>query len=191
MSKPGQHAELLSFKEDAIRTAFGLTRNRFDAEDVVQEAYIKAFRYAGHFSSKTAKRAWFLQVVLNQAKDHCLREQRRRRGEGKAGVRAPDVPRLSVKVEQRERRQMVSRALAFIEEKFRLPVTMHYEKGLTYPEIDAELDMPTSTARVYAHRGIQKIRKVLGQWRTAAGVGCMLVMICSLHQPAFADGWAL
>ena len=85
---------------------------------------------------------------------------------------------------------MVRRAISYIEEKFRRPVTMHYVKGLSYSEIAETLDMPPSTARVYAHRGIQKVRKMLGQWEVAVRTSFLLAMFFSLQRFSVGEGWA-
>ncbi len=178
-----KNSTFLCFKSDALKVAWGVAKNSFDAEDIVQESFLKAIRFTGKFPGEADRRAWFLQVVANQAKDHLLKEQRRRRGEGKAS-RQPVHPcqrSQSAGVEQRELGRLVRKAISFVEEKFRTPVTMRYVKGLSYSEIAETLDMPPSTARVYAHRGIQKVRKMLGQWDIVAGACFLFATVFSLQ----------
>src|ERR671913_1370107 len=58
-------AEVLSFLEPLYGTALRLTRNRADAEDLVQDTMVKAFRFADRFESGTNLRAWLYTILHN------------------------------------------------------------------------------------------------------------------------------
>ena len=66
-------AEALTYVDSLYRTALRLTRNPADAEDLVQETYLKAFRAAGRFEPGTNLRAWLFTILhntaLNRARD--------------------------------------------------------------------------------------------------------------------------
>src|SRR3954469_21174297 len=58
-------AEALQFLEPLFATAMRLTRNRADAEDLVQDTYVKAFRHSGQFARGTNLRAWLYTILHN------------------------------------------------------------------------------------------------------------------------------
>jgi RNA polymerase sigma-70 factor (ECF subfamily) len=65
----GFEAEALALVDSLYRTALRLTRNRPDAEDLVQETYLKAFRAAGSFEKGTNLRAWLFTILHNTARN--------------------------------------------------------------------------------------------------------------------------
>src|ERR1019366_4211954 len=70
----GFEAEALAFVDSLYRTALRLTHNRADAEDLVQDTYLKAFRAADRFEPGTNLRAWLFTILhntaRNRARDH-------------------------------------------------------------------------------------------------------------------------
>src|SRR5262247_490556 len=58
-------AEALEFLQPLFATAMRLTRNRADAEDLVQDTYVKAFRHSGQFEPGTNLRAWLYTILHN------------------------------------------------------------------------------------------------------------------------------
>ena len=58
-------AEALTFLEPLFATAMRLTRNRADAEDLVQDTFVKAFRFSGQFKRGTNLRAWLYTILHN------------------------------------------------------------------------------------------------------------------------------
>src|SRR5438552_10196286 len=62
-------AEALGYLDSLYRTALRLTRNPADAEDLVQETYLKAFRAADRFEPGTNLRAWLFTILHNSARN--------------------------------------------------------------------------------------------------------------------------
>src|ERR1044071_6891909 len=58
-------AEALQFLEPLFATAMRLTRNRADAEDLVQDTFVKAFRFSNQFTRGTNLRAWLYTILHN------------------------------------------------------------------------------------------------------------------------------
>src|SRR5882724_6416342 len=65
-------AEALGSLDSLYRTALRLTRNPADAEDLVQETYLKAFRAAGRFEPGTNLRAWLFTILHNTARNRAV-----------------------------------------------------------------------------------------------------------------------
>src|SRR4249919_2163772 len=66
---PAFEAEALAFLDSLYRTALRLTRQPADAEDLVQETYLKAFRSADRFEPGTNLRAWLFTILHNTARN--------------------------------------------------------------------------------------------------------------------------
>src|SRR5262245_42066449 len=66
---PAFEAEALGLLDSLYRTALRLTRSRADAEDLVQDTYLKAFRAAGSFRPGTNLRAWLFTILHNTARN--------------------------------------------------------------------------------------------------------------------------
>ena len=66
---PGFEAEALASLDSLYRAALRLSRDRSDAEDLVQETYLKAFRAADRFEAGTNLRAWLFTILHNTARN--------------------------------------------------------------------------------------------------------------------------
>ncbi|HEX7902001.1 MAG TPA: sigma-70 family RNA polymerase sigma factor [Planctomycetota bacterium] len=140
------------------------TGDPHQAEDLVQETFLRAFRSIHQVSDPAGFRAWLAQIAGTAAIDAFRRSRAKRRAEpGRApsvvleGVAAPEVddPGLA---ETRERARVVLQSLP---EEYRLPLTMRYLDGADYETITAQLGMSGTSLRGILHRGLQMLRKAV------------------------------
>jgi RNA polymerase sigma-70 factor (ECF subfamily) len=75
-SDDGRFRELISFREDVFRVCLGFSRNVADAEDLCQDAFLKAFARAGDLRQPGSLRIWLLRIARTTCLDH-LRRMRR------------------------------------------------------------------------------------------------------------------
>lgn len=149
----------------ALRTA-ALLGAGGDAEDVVQEAFVKAYAALGRFRSGAPFRPWLLRIVANEARNahratarRAAREQRAWEASEPLLLARPDDPAdalLSV-----ERQQAVVRALAQLSPPLRRVVTFRYLVGLDEAETAAVLRLPRGTVKSRSHRALARLRSVL------------------------------
>ena len=83
-------AEVLAYLDSLYRTALRLTRVPADAEDLVQETYLKAFRAAGRFEPGTNLRAWLFTILHNS-----VRNRARDRARGRVTIDSEAVDRAT------------------------------------------------------------------------------------------------
>lgn len=173
---------LTSVIDVAYRTAMHFTRNSQDAEDLVQEAALKAFRAFHTFESGTNFRAWFLRIVTNQF----LQGYRKQRRDPEL-VNVDDVQPLYLYTKTREAglhsmspdpaqlllskldTQQVSAALAALPEEYRTVSVLYFMEELSYQEIADMVGCPVGTVRSRLHRGRKLLQKAL--WRVAEEAG--------------------
>jgi RNA polymerase sigma-70 factor, ECF subfamily len=157
--------------EAAFNLAFWLVRSRADAEDIVQEAYLRAFRAFDGFRGGDM-RPWLLAIVRNTA--YRWLSNRRRSGtvvsleeafaEG-GGQTADDIASDEPTAEERligaAERDYVLRALAELPPAFREVLVLREIEGLSYRDIAEVTGVPVGTVMSRLSRGRGELRKAL------------------------------
>ncbi|MBB5776983.1 RNA polymerase sigma factor [Nonomuraea jabiensis] len=147
----------------AHRTAFMLGAGD-EAEDVVQEAFVKAFRHLPGFRRDSPFRPWLLRIVANET--HNLTRSRGRRSElalrlsATASAAAPDDPEGDAVAG--DRRSRLLEAVRRLPERERQAVVCRYFLQLTEAETAQVLDWPVGTVKSSTHRGLARLREEVG-----------------------------
>ena len=148
--------EALAYLDSLYRTSLRLTRNPADAEDLVQETYLKAFRAADHFEPGTNLRAWLFTILHNTARNR-VRDRARAAVtfDSEAVERAADAPpdpasRGAVDTPEtlllRETLDPdLQAAIDALSEAFREAVWLRDVEEFSYAEIAGMLDIPIGT----------------------------------------------
>jgi RNA polymerase sigma-70 factor (ECF subfamily) len=156
--------------------AMRLTRNPTDAEDLVQEAYLRAFRGFGGFQEGTNLKAWLYRILTNQFINTYRKKQREPQiVEGpddldewylydKLGGRSVEAS-AEAEVLDRIPDADVKAALESLPENFRIPVLLADVEGFSYKEIAEIMETPIGTVMSRLHRGRKALEKAL--WETA------------------------
>jgi RNA polymerase sigma-70 factor (ECF subfamily) len=135
---------------------------REDVEDLVQETFLRVFRYLPEFEGRSKLSTWICTVAQRVALDELRRRQRAlplAPEEDAAAIAATDD--LVHDVEQDERNALVQRALAALPEKYRLPLVHAAIDGLDYETIATMLAVPVGTVKTHVFRGKQLLRERL------------------------------
>ena len=163
----GAYEELVRrYQSLAGRTAYVITGGHADAQDAVQEAFVKAYYALGRFRSGSEFRPWLLRIVANEAIN------RRRAGRRQVGLalRAaesrPDgdaAPSPEGAALERERREELMRAMAKLKPEDRLVIAYRYWFELSEVEMAEALGVARGTVKSRLSRAIGKLREVLIQ----------------------------
>ena len=174
---------LVAILDSAYRLAMRLTGDSGDAEDLVQEAALRAFRFRHTFQRGSSFKAWFYRIVVNQfytttrrkhfattpldelteAHDIFLYSR-----SAEAGL-LPAAGDPTNGVIARMAEDDVARALASLPDEFRTVATLYFMDDLSYQEIADILEVPIGTVRSRLHRGRHMLQKQL--WRIAEELG--------------------
>ncbi len=159
--------------------ALRLTRNATEAEDLVQEACVRAFRFWDSFRPGTSVRAWLVTIVRNTFINRYHRDRRRRRNRdavaeaGKMADHDPlaaEVPSPERAAEARRTRERVLAALDLLPEDYRVAVTLADLQGFSYREIAEAMECPIGTVMSRIHRGRKMLRKLLEEHARELGI---------------------
>ena len=156
--------------------ALRMTRNPADAEDLVQDTYLRAFRGFSGFEEGTNLKAWLYRILTNSFINTYRKKQRQPQT-----VEGPDDldewylfdrlggrnVELSAETEVLDRipDEAVKSALESLPENFRLPVLLADVEGFSYKEIAEIMETPIGTVMSRLHRGRKALQKAL--WDTA------------------------
>lgn len=132
------------YRTKALRVAYGVLHNQADAEDAVQEAFIRVYRNLGRFKGAGRFSSWLYRVVVNEA----LRALAARRTCGELEL---DAERAPVGIADAEQVLLVRRCLACLPKKLRVVLALRGVEELDYAEIAYVLSVPVGTVRSRLH----------------------------------------
>ncbi len=173
--------EAMQYAPQLYSAAVRMTRSRTDAEDLVQETYLRAYRGYANFTDGTNLRAWLFRILTNTFINSYRAKQRR--------VQETDLDdvedlylykRISgVDVASRSAEDTlfelftddeVKNALEALPESFRMPVLLADVEDFSYKEIAEMLDIPIGTVMSRLHRGRKAMQKALLDFATERGL---------------------
>ena len=146
----------------AYNLARWIVQHDQDARDVVQNAYVRAFKGFQHFSGGAKSRAWFLTIVRNAAYDwikkHAPEEKLIPYDEEKHGD-IISINTLNDELASEERRQQLKRALERLPLELREVIILYELECLTYKELAAALGVPIGTVMSRLSRARRRLRE--------------------------------
>ena len=165
----GAYEELVKrYGQIAFRVAWLVTRDRHEAEDAAQEAFVKAYYALDRFRPELPFRPWLLRIVANEARNRA-RSSRRRQGLAlraaavSDGDAAPSPETAALALEDRE---TLLAALNRLPPADREIIGHRYLIGLSESETAAVLDVRVGTVKSRLSRAMTRLRAVLGEGAT-------------------------
>ncbi len=133
-----------------------------DAEDVVQLVFLRVHDRLATFHGRSRFGTWIHRIAHRLAIDYKRTRQRRARllPEGPMS-REPSSPNGLERAMDRERGELIRRALLEVSDPYQTALRLHYWLGLSVAEIAETLDVAVGTAKSYLHRGRQRLHRVL------------------------------
>jgi len=169
-----RYAELVGrHQRRASRIAFHYMRDAAEADEAVQDAFVKAYSHLASFREELPFEVWFTRILINGCLDRIKARTRRERWiapmpEGPGGERdfAERTPGRGPTPEDqllgRERRRELAAALAKLPDRQRSVFMLSHYEGCTSREVSALTGLNESTVRVHLFRAIRKLRTLLG-----------------------------
>ena len=188
-----RYAELVArHQRRAARIAYHYLRDSAEADEAVQDAFVKAYQHLASFREELPFDVWFTRILINGCLDRIKARTRRERwlvpmagsrrtggaGDGGAAPERDATDRVAAggaSPEQallgRERRRQIADALAKLPERQRSVFVLSHVEGRTSREVSALTGLNESTVRVHLFRAIRKLRVLLANDTVAAAPG--------------------
>lgn len=155
--------ELIRRHQDFVYgAALRVVRNPVLAQDVAQDAFVRAYKALPDFRGQAAVRSWLYRIATNLALNAV---QRRREYPADA---LPETPAASGPEKDTLREQMAADLRAAIDElptDLKHPLVMREYGGLSYQEIADDLDLPLNTVRTRILRARRSLRSAMEEWQ--------------------------
>ena len=167
------HTLVLRYQDRVFNTAFRLMGDRNTAEDIAQEVFFKAFDSLRKFKEKSSFSTWLYRITLNACSSSWRRAGALKRA-GEVPLPGQDPEADSPKWEpsdcasdpgeealRKERNALLHKAIACLDEEFRVALVLRDIEGLSYEEIAEIIDHPVGTVRSRIHRARSELREKL------------------------------
>jgi RNA polymerase sigma-70 factor (ECF subfamily) len=156
----------------ALRVAFQYLRDAADADEAVQDAFVKVFQHLDQYRDDLPFDVWFTRILVNASLDRLKSRARQQRWVARAADEGDDrsveqVPAGDPSSERqllaRERWDQVTKAVAALPDRQRLVFTLSQVDERTPAQIAQATGMSPATVRVHLFRALRKLRSVLGE----------------------------
>jgi len=167
----------------AYGTAVRLTRSRTDADDLVQDAALLAFRAFGTFQRGTNFKAWFFRILTNAFYSRHRKDKHEKANlstddlpalylyhkTAEAGLAGPENDPASALLDRLDA-DRVGEALDQLPEEYRAAAILYFVDDLSYQQIAEALHCPVGTVRSRLHRGRRMLQKALWDLAVERGI---------------------
>jgi RNA polymerase sigma-70 factor (ECF subfamily) len=162
---------VLKYQHKIVNLIMRYVRDPELAQDIAQEAFIKAYRALPRFRGDSAFYTWMYRIAVNTAKNH-LAAQRRRPMDVELDLQDPEQYDLHAKLKEtdtpegvalgNELKDTVERAIAALPEDLRTAIVLRELEGMSYEEIAQTMECPVGTVRSRIFRARDAIGKKVG-----------------------------
>ena len=149
------------YSHGVFRLAYRMTGNEQDAEEVVQESFLRAYRQLGRYESRASFGTWLYRIASNYALD--FMRARRRNGERdepleRLPAQGPAADRLAYSGQVRRK---IEEAMDLLSEQERAAFVLRHYEGQSIEEIGQALRLNANATKNSIFRAVQKLRRAL------------------------------
>jgi RNA polymerase sigma-70 factor, ECF subfamily len=149
------------YRQAVYLLSYRVVRNQADADELLQESFIRAYRYLGRYKSEYSFYTWLRTIVINLGRDWLRKRKVQQAGLESYAEENPQTPRVVNKLDQMGDRQLLDQAMDELSSQQRLSFVLFEVEGLTLEEISVQLNCSVGTIKTHLHRARNQLRKKL------------------------------
>ena len=143
------------YADMVYRLAFSRTKNRADADDLLQEVFLRYIKSGAEFSEEEHRKAWLIRVTLNCSINHMTSAWKRRIVPFEKQHKAIQTAGTGTQTD-------VWHAVMQLPAKYRTVIHLFYYESYSITEIAQLCEIPEATIKTHLHRAREKLRKIIG-----------------------------
>lgn len=162
-------------KRKAYGFVVGMMGHRQDAEDILQEGFLKAYDGLADFRAEASFKTWLYRILINLTRDRLRRNARTRRIfslsmdepdlEGRAKEFADRGPSPAEQAQEKDMQKALEEAVSFLSDRQKEVFSLRYFQGLKTGEISSILGCSTATVKVHMFRAVREVGRHLQAFR--------------------------
>nr|BCX01377.1 MAG: RNA polymerase sigma-H factor [Bacteroidota bacterium] len=153
------------YKRMVFQVALQFAPDADTAQDLAQEAFLRAYEHIGRFRFASSFATWLYQIALNVGRDYVRRRRLHRSEPLERAESVPaETPDPTRELERAEFRMALQRALARLPDTYAIPFLMRYGEELSYEEMALRLQVAPEVLKVRVFRARQKLQRMLTRW---------------------------
>ena len=158
------------YKDVVYSIVYRMVRNRQEAEDLTQEAFLKAYNSIVSFNEEYAFSTWLFKIATNNCidffrkrklKTYSMDETVRYKDDEIQQEYADPEPDVEDDLVADERTQIIRKAISELPAKYRIVIELRHQKEHSYEQISEELDLPLGTVKARIFRAREMLNKLL------------------------------
>ncbi len=146
-----------------------MVKNHEQVEDLVQEAFVKAFENLSSYNKNYAFSTWLYRITTNHTIDYLRKKKLKtvsmdepiKTREGEMSMQISGKAETDRKIIKEQRSKIIKKAISDLPEKYRKVIEMRHLEELSYQEISEELDIPLGTVKAHIFRAREMLYKSL------------------------------
>jgi RNA polymerase sigma-70 factor (ECF subfamily) len=145
----------------AFSVVRGVLGDRDDAEDVLQNVFIKVFRGLRSFRGDAKLSTWIYRIARNEAVNAARKTQLSGPSVDDIDLPASERSRPDQQYRDKDRRKHLERCLGELEENYRVVLELRYMGEMSYQEVSDATELPIGTVKTYIHRAKLELKRVM------------------------------
>jgi RNA polymerase sigma-70 factor (ECF subfamily) len=172
-------ASLVKANQDLVyNTALSMVQSAEDAEDIVQEVFIKVFQSINTFKSEAKLSTWLYRITITKCLDKIKHNKRKKRfafitnlfsTENKVDKHTSEFLHPGVQIENKERSAVLFKAISQLPANQKIAFTLQKVEGLNQQKIAEVMDTSIASVEAYLHRAKQNLRRQLANYYKSEG----------------------
>lgn len=146
---------ITKYSEMVYRLAYSLTKNKYDADDIHQDVFVKYIRKQPEFDNEEHEKAWFIRVTVNCCRNHYKTAWKRK------VISLAEFDTAGGEADAAEESELIE-VVKRLPGKYRVVIHLFYYEEMSIEEISKMLGLKASTVRTRLTRARQKLRELLG-----------------------------